>query len=78
MDKRAVTKFAAKTVVSYATRTVVVDIVGRVAPSTKKFYLPEMLGSIGGFAVASQLEDHIDVIVDKHYSKKESTQTSTD
>lgn len=75
-DKRKITKMVAKTVVMSAAGTAITKTLLATIPATKKLNAAEIIGAIGAWVVAEELEPHTDALVDDFYDRREAKKTT--
>lgn len=71
MNKRVITKFVAKLVVSTAVGSLVTKASATLVPVTQNYKIAEMSGAVAGWYVGEKLEPSLNLMVDNFYNKRE-------
>lgn len=71
MDKRTVTKIAAKIVATHVLGTVITNALLANAPKTEKYKVAEIGGTVAAAVAVHQFEQNIDDMVDAWFDARE-------
>jgi putative Mn2+ efflux pump MntP len=71
INKRTVTKFVVKSVVTVAVGSMITTTLSTRIPVSERFSVAEITGSVGGWMVANKLQPQTDKLVDDFYDKRE-------
>jgi len=72
MDHRPIAKIVVKSIVLYASQSLISKTLAATVPMTQNFKVAELTGTVGGWYIAQALEPQTDQLVEDIFAWKES------